>query len=286
MELKGGRMAKFINLWFFIGFFLSFLHNTSLGEEKSFFLFVAGRNNYACYKKNLDSIFSQKYDNYKVIYVDDASDDGTGELVKRYIQSRGLEERVILLLNKERCYKMANQYRSIYSFCQDNDIVVEIDADDWFPHDQVLSYLNKIYSNEDIWITHGKFMYYPSGELGASCKYPEEVICKNKFREYKWLCSGLRTYYTWLFKLIKKEDLIYKGKDSLFQGKFIPDSSDLAIMFPMLEMSRNGHIRFIDSLLHICNRDRLEVYDSRMKEVRSDIVFNHLKKIPPYNMLE
>ena len=34
------------------------------------------------YKRNLDSIFMQNYTNYKVIYIDDNSPDGTGQFVQ------------------------------------------------------------------------------------------------------------------------------------------------------------------------------------------------------------
>ena len=38
------------------------------------------------YLRNLDSIFMQDYDNYHVVYIDDASPDQTGEYVKQYIK--------------------------------------------------------------------------------------------------------------------------------------------------------------------------------------------------------
>ena len=37
------------------------------------------------YLRNLDSIFQQEYTNYHVVYVDDASTDGTGKYVEKYM---------------------------------------------------------------------------------------------------------------------------------------------------------------------------------------------------------
>ncbi len=37
-------------------------------------------------KKNLNSIFQQKYDNFHVVYIDDASKDGTPDMVRDYAQ--------------------------------------------------------------------------------------------------------------------------------------------------------------------------------------------------------
>jgi glycosyltransferase involved in cell wall biosynthesis len=37
------------------------------------------------YLRNLDSIFQQEYRNYHVVYVNDASEDETGQQVKNYM---------------------------------------------------------------------------------------------------------------------------------------------------------------------------------------------------------
>jgi glycosyltransferase involved in cell wall biosynthesis len=42
------------------------------------------------YKRNLDSIFQQDYDNFNVYYVDDFSQDRTGELVEKYLKDNKL----------------------------------------------------------------------------------------------------------------------------------------------------------------------------------------------------
>ena len=41
----------------------------------------------------------------------------------------------------------------------------------------------------------------------------------------------------------------------LYEGKFFNVTWDLAIMFPMLEMASDGHIRFIPDVLYIYNAD-------------------------------
>jgi glycosyltransferase involved in cell wall biosynthesis len=38
------------------------------------------------YLRNLDSIFQQEYQNYHLVYVNDASTDGTGDYVKAYME--------------------------------------------------------------------------------------------------------------------------------------------------------------------------------------------------------
>ena len=50
-------------------------------------VFVPSYNNAQSrlYLRNLDSIFQQNYKNYHVVYVNDASTDGTGEYVQAYM---------------------------------------------------------------------------------------------------------------------------------------------------------------------------------------------------------
>lgn len=154
-------------LFVFAGFFnCEILQCLNKKEEKRFVIFVYGKNNCHNYKKNLDSIFCQKYNNYYVIFVDDNSDDGTDKLVKEYIKTRGLENKIKFIINKEFRGKAANQYDAIHQYCDDNDIVLELDSKDWLSHDKVLEYLNEVYSSEpNIWMTYSKYVDYPSGKM-------------------------------------------------------------------------------------------------------------------------
>jgi len=253
--------------------------------ERRMVIFSAGRNNAKYYKKTLDSIFNQTYDNYRVVYVDDCSEDGTGELVAEYIKEKGMEDKVQLIINEERQYKMANQYYAIHEFCDDSDIVVELDADDWFAHDNVLSYLNEVYSDPNVWMTYSKYKYHPLNSARRWCKPVSKKILKNKnYRRGGFIYMGLRTFYAGLFKLIKKEDLMYRGKNKDFHGKFTPITSDASIMYPMLEMCHCGHFKFLTDVLCFLNRDRDEgkTYNKAFLKMRRERVnvLGRMKKYP------
>ncbi len=74
---------------------------------------IPSYNNKDWYKRNLDSVFNQKYHNYRVIYLDDASPDGTGPLVKGYIKEKKQNHRVKFIQNEKRVGALANTYRSL-----------------------------------------------------------------------------------------------------------------------------------------------------------------------------
>ena len=103
--------------------------------EKRIVVVIASYNNKEWYKANLDSIFSQEYTNYLIRYADDCSPDGTGAFVRDYIREKGMEDKVILTCNEERCGALANQYSMIYA-CNDLDICIICDV--------------RIYSNEHL----------------------------------------------------------------------------------------------------------------------------------------
>jgi mannosyltransferase OCH1-like enzyme/glycosyltransferase involved in cell wall biosynthesis len=225
---------------------LDFISSNYPKSEKSIVVIIASYNNSTWYKQNLFSVFMQKYTNYKVIYVDDASPDGTGNLVEQFIKKYNLKDKVILIKNQEREGGAAANYYKATKLCNDDDIIVHLDGDDWFAHENALAVLNKVYSNEDVWLTYGQFQYHAIARPGYCKAFPSEVIKTNAFREYSWTVHHPRTFYAWLFRLIKRQDLQFKGK-------FIPASWDVAHMFPMLEMA-GPRIKFIPYLLHIHNK--------------------------------
>ncbi len=222
------------------------LKDVKPAKEKHFVVLIPSYNNSKCYKRNLDSIFMQKYSNFHILYIDDCSPDGTGDLVEKYIKEKHQEHRVILIKNKERRKAMANVYTGVL-MCDDNDIIASCDGDDCWANDHVLSLLNKIYQDPNVWITHGKLMHWPQNKIVEQTQFPANVILKNKFRDYRWSASGLRSYYVWLFKKIKVEDFYY-------EGEFLPVCHDLAIMYPMFEMAGN-RIKFIPDVLYIATRN-------------------------------
>lgn len=213
-------------------------------DEKAFVVVIPSFNNKEWYQKNLDSVFLQKYSNFRIIYVDDASPDGTGELVKAYTKEKGLQDRVTLIQNEKRIGSLANLYQAILQ-CNPKEIVVDLDGDDWMKDHEVLSELNSVYRNSDVWVTYGQFEYYPCGSTGWAKEVPQQVIEANAFRDESWTTTALRTFYAGLFQKIKKDDL-------MFNGEFYPMAGDLAFMFPIVEMA-GKHSRFIPKVLYVYN---------------------------------
>lgn len=213
-------------------------------DEKAFVIVIPSYNNKEWYKLNLDSVLSQDYHNYRVIYIDDVSPDGTGKLVQEYLKEKDKTHLVTLIQNEKRSLALANIYKAIWT-CDPQEIIVTVDGDDWLANDRVLSYLNTVYSDPDVWTTYGQFTYYPQGTLGCAKQIPQDVIRRNGVRQYPGGPTHLRTFYAGLFQKIQKEDFLHNGD-------FYPMAWDVAFLLPIIEMA-GVHSRFIPDVLYVYN---------------------------------
>lgn len=216
-------------------------------EPVHFFIVIPTYRNHQWCIENIESVVKQAYPHWHACIIIDGSpqeDDGTGDALRQYIKEHPeVADKIILHQNTVRLHAMANVYNAVHS-CPDEWVVVILDGDDALFNEHVLERLAQEYEDPRTWLTYGQFIFWPRLRVGTCKALPEHVIRERLFREYPWVTSHVRTFYAWLFKLIKKEDL-------LFNNAFLEVAGDLAIMFPMLEMASDGHIRFISDILYL-----------------------------------
>ncbi len=236
--------SKLLFQFLFLLFSLASHAAEAIAEEKPFVVVIPSHNNQEWYQQNLDSIFNQKYSNYRVIYIADAPTDGTDQLVQEYIAQNHQENRSTFLRNKEQRGVLACMCQAIFS-CSKNEIIVDLEGCDWLAHEEVLSRLNSVYADSNVWMTYGQFKYYPSFSQGFAAPIPEEIIDTNDLRNLTGCVTHVRTFYAALFQEIDKADFLH-------EGHFFSEAGDLAYLIPMLEMS-GTHSRFIPDVLYIFN---------------------------------
>lgn len=213
-------------------------------ENRSFTIVVCGYNNGANVQKTLESIFSQNYEKFRVIYIDDASNDGSFELARDLIYGSEKLAEITLVRNEERLGDLANLVRAV-QVCPDEEIIAVVDGKDWLAHEWVLSELNRYYANPDLWLTYGQSVDYPSLSEGISRPFRQKDL-EGGFRNHPFIASHLKTFYAALFKKIPEADFI-------FQGSHLPAAAEWAYMIPMLEMAEE-HFQFIPEVMYICNQ--------------------------------
>jgi len=246
-------------------------------EEKPIVVLITSYNNAQWYQKNLDSALNQNYKNYRIIYVDDCSPDGTGDLVQQYIYENDWQDMVTLVKNKTRKLKMENFYNAVHNLCEDEEIIIDLDGDDWWVDENVLTKINEAYADPQVWITYGTYATWPNPE-GCVCDViPKRVVRENSYRQYRWVTSQQRTFYAWLFKKIDPEHFKY-------DGEFLDMACDVAYMFPMLEMA-GGRFKYITDVIYVYNRANI-LNDNKKDMFRQRLLDGYIRGIKRYEKIE
>lgn len=225
--------------------------------DKEFLIVVISNRESPLLEKNLDSIFTQEYNRYRILYLTNTSIDAP----LAYAKEKGMGDRITVLCYKDLLNTLHNATTSI-----DNDkIIILLDGEDWLYHSQVLTNLNLYYQNDLIWMTYGQYIIAP--EMKIEVDTPSAPLQKGevlnirqnianqwklnqKFNPINWpakCCGPLRTFYAGLFKRIKQEDL-------LADKSFYP-TRDLSVMIPMLEMAQE-HCYFTNILSYVYNNEK------------------------------
>ena len=213
-------------------------------NEKPILVVIASYNNEMWAEKNLNSVFCQNYSNYRVIYINDDSNDQTENVVLNFVNKFNKWDKFIYLKRSKNRGPAANRYNGSIMGNKD-EIVIILDGDDWLAHNNVFKKINLVYKNNNTWCTYGQYKEDKSGRIGYSRKIPENIIKNNLIRKYDWVTSHLRSYYATLFQKIKIKDLLYNGL-------FFPVAGDAAEEFPIIEMAGN-HATFISDILYTYN---------------------------------
>jgi glycosyltransferase involved in cell wall biosynthesis len=229
---------------------------------------------YNCEKfveKSLLSIMGQRFKDFKCYITDDLSTDNTVDVIRNTISG---DDRFILIENKQKMYQPGNYDQVIRGLdIPDNEICVEIDGDDWLPNSNVLSFINEVYKDENVWMTSGSFKYH-DGRPGFA-NPPKNFT---NIRKQTFTLSHMRTWKSWLWKKIKEEDL----KD--VSGNYWGVAGDLSFMFPMLEMSGENHFKYISDVLYIYNESNpLNDHKVNMPKVSSTV--NVIRNKSEYDLI-
>jgi glycosyltransferase involved in cell wall biosynthesis len=259
-------------IYFLVGYIAasSFAVSTAL----HFVIVIPSYNNKDWYQKNLDSVLIQTYKNYDVVYVNDCSTDDTDDLVSAYIKKYCAQKIITKVNNKKRVGALANIYRVVHA-CNDDDVIVLLDGDDWLAHENVLLRLSEVYTRKENWVVYSQFTQWPYNMIGWNKAFSKRVY-QGTDTPRNYAPSHLRTFYAGLFKRIKLEDLLY-------EGDFFAMTWDKAIMLPMVEMASDGHVEFVPEVLYIYNHSNPisdHNIDLALQQKLDSIIVNKKKYAP------
>ena len=224
-------------------------------------------------EKSILSIMGQRFKDFKCYITHDLSTDKSVSIVKELIKN---DDRFILIDDNEKKLYQAGNFDKVIRYnknISDDEVLVEVDGDDWLPDSNVLTRINELYNDKNVWIANGSFKY-SNGSPG----FAQPQTNFSNLRQNRFTASHIRTWRAFLWRKIKEEDL----KDE--NGDYWQWSGDLCFMFPMLEMSGEEHYRFMNDINYIYN----ETNPINEHKVNIDMVNDHAAKIrnkKPYDKL-
>ena len=212
--------------------------------DKSFVVVIPAYNNSQSVKRLFISLFSQHYQQFRVVYIDNGSTDDSLEKARNWVEKKGVIDRVTIIpcaTKSEGC----RAYFTEVSACEESDIIVHLEGADWLAHNNVLSRINTAYMSQDVMLTYGQYLEYPSYRKGGYKPRPKRNQYKKRVHRAPFVTSPFKTYYASLFKKIRK-------KEAITPEYFLTLESEKSLMMPLAELGKS-HVRFIPEVLYIHN---------------------------------
>lgn len=190
------------------------------------------------------SLAAQSYQNWKLIVIDDVSTDDTRRTILQLSHALGLyrfgsddTNKVQLISNEKKKWEIENTLIGL-SMCNDDDIIVRLDMDDFIINNTIFEQLNLIYNAnpdvEAIWTDH-RWFSEKEGITNTNISAP----LPNNADPYThpWVTSHMKTWRKYLSNQVS--DVNYRGAD----GEYFTRIGDQAFYLPVLKLAKNkGHL--------------------------------------------
>ena len=216
-------------------------------------------------QNHLDSVKGQKHVDFVHLVIDDASTDGTFEILQEEKKKRG--EDFKLLRKKSRgggvqSFRMAMDHLPPL---EGKDVIVELDGDDYFLHDEALRNIEEAHADGYL-ATYGNYQieWDPDQWSEDLPPYLSKSLCGPKITslpireqltsylfspklqvEYRY--TAVRTFRKFLWDLLPEH--VWEDKD----GEIIPHCKDILYFLPILEMIGWDNLKYIEDPIMIYN---------------------------------
>lgn len=240
-----------------------------------FLILVSGYN---CQKYAigcLQSIEAQTYKNYSVSILNDGSTDQTHWKIYNFIKERNYPNWFFVDSIKNKGIIQARSIAAANATHRntDFDVIVWVDLDDQIKP-TALERLAKEYEDPECWLTYGNYVdsfgktYYDQTNISLS----DEPV-----REQPWRFIPLRSFRKELYFKLTKEDLFPKI------AAVYPDAN---VLYCLLELAGNEHIRPITDVLYDYNCSNPLNVTKRFPEAQRDAELNFIKSLTPKEKLQ
>lgn len=226
------------------------------------------------------ALISQSYQDWGLILIDDASDNGIHHFIKNLIKP--FQNKVTFIQNRFRVGDAQNVYKAIHYFANNQEsIICMYDADDALIGRNALKKIDEKYTFLNADVVIGKM--YRTDKLQAHYKYKPNFTNPRLNGGNVW--QHIRTFKKYLFDSLDFSDLKIKNQqkqsdDILLAKRFSQKNvfpeycSDFTHMIPIVEMSSNPMWINHFNILH----DRMTINTPEIKQRKEIIIAEVLNK--------
>jgi len=235
-----------------------------------FKIISCGRNAQKWLKPCLDSILNQDYEDYEILYLDDASD--------YFDPSEYINNPKIKFFRNTTRQGMTVNFKKLVNLCDDDDYIIRVDADDWLIGYSQFKDLNEIYNR-------GYEMTYGGIKTTIRTIYnqiaPIDIVRTGDIRSLKlgFHFQGLRTSKAKYIKMINDKDLKYNGE-------WVPVLNDSIIFACVSEMLRERVFQ-LEGERYVWNTS--ESVNNNFKTNNNclyEIIWDHFSRKDPYDRVD
>jgi len=202
---------------------------------KRFFVVIPCHNCEQFIGECLDSLKGQTFTDWTALVADDASTDGTADVVREFAKA---DPRIQLKVGGERAWLMGNTLNALRSLdLEPGDVVAILDGDDWIRptclekiREAHCQGFDLVYTDEDI--------------QGQEHSIGGVLIASAPVRRQAWCFSQLRSFKAYLFLLL--DDDVFRDR----HGNYFRAAGDLALYLPMAALAGPEKVRFIPEKLY------------------------------------
>ncbi len=212
-------------------------------------------------KQCIESVRLQTYPHIRHIWVDDASTDGTTDILKREVPEEDL------ILNLKRRFPSYNVWYALTQYLRDDCLVGLLDGDDWLLEGDSLAQLADLHQRYDVvWSTHKIHEYDSRGaiQIREEGDNPVHQLSGDPRR------NGWQPTHFFSFKrrhFLKIDPADFCTDDGGWFGAMY----DMALSVPLLEMAGWDRCCYLPRALYAYNRLRSDNDDKVRRELQRQL---------------
>jgi glycosyltransferase involved in cell wall biosynthesis len=229
--------------------------------------FVIISSGYKCHeyvKECFNSVINQNYDNYKLIMIDDGSNDETSNELSKLKHKNVFTESY-----RENEGAAFRRFNAIKKYADDKyDIILLLGLDDSLLPD-CLSTINEKY-NQGVWMTYGNWTDWKKKLLDIKFLEFDEITHSNRdYRKVTYRSTAPNTFRRFLFDELDESD--FKIGDEWFKA-----TTESNLMFCCLEMCGKERIGIITKPIYFYNRRKEMSTKMRIGPKTQNLIYNNI----------